>query len=101
MTFAIDLALFVLTIVWIMLIARIVLSFVFAYARDWRPAGVPALLVESVYTVTDPMIKPLRRLIPPISSGPIRFDVAFLIVFFAIFALRQFLMVLRASVGSA
>ena len=99
MNFAIDVALFALWIVWIMLIARVVLSFVFSFARDWRPAGVPALLVESVYTVTDPLIKPVRRLIPPISIGAIRFDVAFLIVFIAVIALQQLLTVLKAQVG--
>ena len=97
MKFAIDLALFVLWIVWIMLIARIVLSFVFSFARDWHPAGVPALLVESVYTVTDPLIKPVRRLVPPISIGALRLDVAFLIVFIAVMALQQVLTVLRAQ----
>lgn len=96
--FAIDLALFVLWIVWILLIARVVLSFVFSFAHDWRPAGVPALLVESVYTVTDPLIKPLRRVIPPISIGAIRFDVAFLIVFIAVIALQQLLTVLSKHV---
>jgi YggT family protein len=97
--FTLSLALFVLWIVLIMLIARVVLSFVFSFARDWRPAGVPALLVESVYTVTDPLIKPLRRVIPPISIGAIRFDVAFLIVFIAVMALQQFLTVLSAHVA--
>ena len=99
MSFAIDIASFALWIVWIMLIARVVLSFVFSFARDWRPAGVAALLVESVYTVTDTMIKPLRRVIPPISIGPMRFDVAFLIVFVAVMALQQFLSVLRVSIA--
>ena len=97
MTFAIDLALFALWIIWIMLIARIVLSFVFSFAHEWRPAGVSALLVESVYSVTDPLIKPLRRVIPPISIGAIRLDVAFLIVFIAVMALQSFLTVLRAQ----
>jgi YggT family protein len=97
--FAIDVALFALWIVWLMLIARVVLSFVFSFARDWRPAGVPALLVESVYTVTDTMIKPLRRVIPPISIGAIRFDVAFLIVFIAVMALQQLLTVLGTHVA--
>lgn len=98
MRFAIEFAQFVLWIVWIMLIARVVLSFVFSFAHDWRPAGVPALLVESAYTVTDPLIKPLRRVIPPISIGAIRFDVAFLIVFIAVMALQQLLTVLSAHV---
>jgi YggT family protein len=37
------------------------------------------------------LIKPLRRVIPPISIGAIRFDVAFLIVFIAVMALQQLL----------
>jgi len=98
-TFALDLASFVLLIVWMMLLARIALSWIFAFARDWRPAGVSAVLVESVYTVTDPLIKPLRKVIPPISIGSIRFDVAFLIVFFGVYALRQFLLVLKYSIS--
>jgi YggT family protein len=97
--FALDLALFVLMMIWIMLIARIALSWIFMFARDWHPAGVPALLVESVYTVTDPMIKPLRRVIPPVTIGQIRLDVAFLIVFFGVMALSQLLMALRADVA--
>ena len=99
MIFALDLAIFALTIVWIMLLARIALSWIFAFARDWRPAGVSALLVESVYTVTDPLIKPLRKVIPPVSIGAMRFDVAFLIVFFGVYALRQFLSVLKLSIS--
>lgn len=99
MIFALDLASFVLLIVWIMLIARIALSWIFAFARDWHPAGVSALLVESVYTVTDPMIKPLRRVIPPITIGTIRLDVAFLIVFIAVMALRSLISVMKLSVA--
>jgi len=82
-----------------MLVARFVLSIVFSFAHDWRPAGVPALLVESVYTVTDPLIKPLRRVIPPISIGAIRLDVAFLIVFIAVMALQQLLTALLHQLG--
>ncbi len=97
MIFALDLAILVLWIVWMMLLARIALSWVFAFARDWHPAGVSALLVESVYTVTDPLIKPVRKVIPPVSIGAMRFDVAFLIVFFGVYALRQVLTVLKVS----
>lgn len=99
MNFAIDIALFALWIFWIMLIARVVLSFVFSFARDWRPSGVSALLVESVYTVTDPAIKPLRRLIPPLSIGAIRLDLAFFIIVIAVMALQQFLSVLKTQIA--
>jgi len=49
--------------------------------------------------VTDPMIKPLRKVIPPVSIGSMRFDVAFLIVFFGIYMLRQVLFVLKGSIS--
>lgn len=97
MTFALDLANFALLLLTIVLIGRIVLSWVFAYARDWHPRGFSALMVESVYAVTDPLIKPIRRVFPPVQLGSFRFDVAFMIVFFAVIALRFFLAVLRAS----
>ena len=99
MIFALELASFVLLIVWIMLLARIALSWIFAFARDWHPTGVSALLVESVYSVTDPMIKPIRKIIPPVSIGSMRFDVAFLIVFFGVYMLRNLLLVMSASIS--
>ena len=80
-----------------MLIGRVVMSWVFVFARDWRPRGVAAVAIESMYVVTDPLIKPIRRVFPPMQVGTFRFDVAFMIVFFAVIALRFFLAVLRAS----
>ncbi len=88
MIFAIDLALFALLMLMLMLFARIALSWIFMFARDWQPRGFSALLVESVYVVTDPLIKPLRRVLPPLTIGMIRLDVAFLVVFFAVIILR-------------
>jgi len=96
--FALDLAIFALMIVWIMLLARIALSWVFAFARDWRPTGVWAVVIEAIYSGTDPMIKPLRRVIPPVSVGAMRFDVAFLIVFFGVYVLRFILMMIKVSI---
>lgn len=91
MIFAINLALFALLILMLMLLARIALSWIFTFARDWHPRGVSALMVESVYVVTDPLIKPLRRVLPPLTIGMIRIDVAFLLVFFAVIILRSVL----------
>jgi YggT family protein len=89
--FAIQLALFALLILMLMLLARIALSWIFMFARDWRPRGFSALVVESVYVVTDPLIKPLRRVLPPLTIGMVRLDVAFLVVFFAVLILRAVL----------
>ena len=70
----------ILTIYLVILIARLVLDYVVIFARDWRPSGLVLVVVEAIYTVTDPPIKALRRVIPPIRLGNISFDLAFLIV---------------------
>ena len=51
------------------LIGRLVLDWVQVLARDWRPPGRSWWSAEAVYTVTDPPLKFLRRLIPPLSSA--------------------------------
>ena len=35
---------------------------------------------ETVYTVTDPPLRFLRRIIPPLSIGQVRLDLAFLVL---------------------
>ncbi len=95
MIFAIDVALFALLMLMLMLLARIALSWIFVFARDWQPRGFAAVMVESVYVVTDPLIKPLRRVLPPLTIGMIRLDVAFLLVFFAVIVLRSVLGAVR------
>ncbi len=99
MIFAIDLALFALLILMLMLLGRIALSWVFTFARDWKPRGFSAVMVESVYAVTDPLIKPLRRILPPLTIGMVRLDVAFLIVFFAVIILRSVLTAVRFNLA--
>ncbi len=99
MIFAIDLALFALLLLMLMLLARIAVSWIFTFARDWQPRGFSALMVESVYVVTDPLIKPLRRVLPPLNIGMVRLDVAFLVVFFAVIIVRAVLTQARFNLG--
>lgn len=63
------------------LLVRVVLEWVQALARDWRPHGFVLVLAEVVYTITDPPIRALRRVIPPVAIGTIRLDVAFIALF--------------------
>jgi YggT family protein len=76
----------VLQIYLLVLIARIVIDYVFMFARDWRPQGVALVLVELVYTLTDPPIRLLCRVIPSIRVGQFDFQltVVFLILFIGI-----------------
>ena len=62
------------------LLVRMAFDWVMYFAREWKPRGVALLVAEAVFTVTDPPLKALRRLIPPVRLGGIALDVAFLIV---------------------
>jgi YggT family protein len=70
----------ILTIYLIILIARLVLDYVMIFARDWQPSGVVLVMVEAIYTATDPPIKAVRRVVPPIRIGNFSLDLAWLIV---------------------
>lgn len=62
------------------LLARLVADYVQMFARSWEPKGFVLVLMELLYSVTDPPIKLLRRLIPPIRMGGISLDLSLLIV---------------------
>ncbi|HEY8820927.1 MAG TPA: YggT family protein [Dermatophilaceae bacterium] len=75
---------FVVYLFFAALICRLVLDWVQVLAREWRPKGPVLVLAEGIYTVTDPPLKFLRRLIPPLSLGTIRLDLAFLVLMLAV-----------------
>jgi YggT family protein len=70
-------------ILWVfiaLLWVRFVFDWVQVFARSWSPRGPLLLLLEVVYSVTDPPIKALRRVIPPLRLGSVALDLSFLIV---------------------
>jgi len=62
------------------LIGRLVFDWVQLLSRDWRPKGAVLVVAELVYTVTDPPLRLLRRVIPSINLGGMRIDIAFLVL---------------------
>ena len=74
---------FALFLFFIVLIGRLVLDWVQAFSRDWRPRGPMLVVAEVVYTVTDPPLRALRRVIPPLTLGQLRLDLAFLVLMLA------------------
>jgi YggT family protein len=74
----------VLYVFLITLIARVVIDLVQIFARDYRPAGFSLILFEVIYTVTDPPLRALRRVIPPLQLGSIRLDLAILVLFIGV-----------------
>jgi YggT family protein len=65
---------------WLLLIARIVIEFIRSFSRDWRPSGVTVVILEIILSITDPPVKLLRRLIPQLTIGAVRFDLSIMVL---------------------
>ena len=89
MTVVLELAYFVLLVFFILLIARLVFDYVMMFARSWRPSGVAAVGLEVVYSVTDPPLKALRRVIPPLRLGNFSIDLGFMVLLFVVYVLMN------------
>lgn len=71
------------------MIARMVLSWVPIFVPDFRPKGVVLVIAEAVYTLTDPPLKALRKVIPPVRIGNGMLDVAFMVLWLLLLVLQQ------------
>jgi len=77
----------ILWIFQILLIARIVVVYVMMFARSWRPGRVLAVVLEVIFSVTDPPLKALAKVIPPLRVGGITLDLSFLVLFIIVYIL--------------
>lgn len=71
---------YVLFLLFLFILGRVVIEIVRNFAREWRPVGVTAAGLEALFMVTDPPVKTLRRLIPPIRLGNISLDLSVMIL---------------------
>ncbi len=84
MTIAREIIYYILFIYWLLLLGRLVIELVRTFAREWRPTGASVVVIESVFTTTDPPIKALRKILPPIPVGPVRLDLSLMITMFVV-----------------
>ncbi|MFS0701430.1 YggT family protein [Cellulomonas sp. 179-A 4D5 NHS] len=91
MSFVADLLYLVVFVFVILLLIRLVLDWVQFFAREWRPRGVALVVAEATYTVTDPPLRALRRVLPPLTIGTVRLDLAFLVLMLACYVLMAVL----------
>ena len=79
----------VLSIFLLLLIGRLIFSWVQAFARDWHPRGVVLVIAEVVFTATDPPLRFLRRYIPTLRLGTVALDLSFMLLFLVVLVLWQ------------
>lgn len=74
----------VLNIFLLLMFVRFIVDLVLSLSRDWRPSGALIVLLEITYTVTDPPLKALRRVIPPLRMGRFALDLSFILLFIVV-----------------
>ena len=59
----------VLWIFLLILFARMILSWVPVLVRDWEPRGPMLVVAEIIYSITDPPLRALRKVLKPVRVG--------------------------------
>jgi len=79
----------VLLVFLVLLFARFIVDWILVLSRSWRPTGLMAAGLEVVYSTTDPPLKAVRKVIPPLNLGSIRLDLGFMVLLIAVVILRS------------
>jgi YggT family protein len=79
----------------LILFARIIFDLLQMFARSWKPRGPILIVAELIYSVTDPPLRLLRRVIPPLRLGGVALDFSFLLLLIVI----QVLISVLSSLG--
>jgi YggT family protein len=61
----------------VLLFVRLIVDWIQMFARSWTPRGPVLVVLEGVYSVTDPPVKALRKVLPPLRLGGVAIDLSF------------------------
>jgi YggT family protein len=84
-----DVAFYLLSVYLLLLIVRLIFSWIQVYAREWHPTGILLVVAEGVYSATDPPLRFLRRYIPTVRLGNVALDLSFMLLFLVVYVLWQ------------
>ncbi|HOC12757.1 MAG TPA: YggT family protein [Propionicimonas sp.] len=75
----------------VILTVRLVLGWLPVLIRGWEPRGWLSVVAEFVYTVTDPPLRALGRVLKPLRVGDLQIDLAFLVLYFGLLVVQRLL----------
>jgi YggT family protein len=84
-----DVAFYALSVYLVLLIGRMIFSWIQVYAKSWSPTGILLVVAEGVYSATDPPLRFLRRYIPTVRLGSVALDLSFMLLFLVVYVLWQ------------
>ncbi|WP_375423105.1 YggT family protein [uncultured Friedmanniella sp.] len=73
----------------LLLFGRMILSWVPVLVRDWQPRGPMLVVAEVIYSITDPPLRALRKVLRPVRIGNVMLDLAFIGLFILVSILQQ------------
>lgn len=82
-----DVVRFFVFLYFLVLIGRVVFDWIRIFAKEWRPRGAALLVAEPIYTLTEPPLRALRKVIPPLRLGQVSVDLSFMALFFVVYLL--------------
>ena len=80
---------YVLSIYLVILLGRLIFSWIQTFSRSWTPSGPLLIVAEVVFTTTDPPLRFLRRYIPAVRLGTVALDLSFMVLFFVVIFAMQ------------
>jgi len=82
-----TIAYYALLIFFLLMWARFVLDLAQSFSRGWRPKGPVLVIAEVAYTVTDPPIRRVRKILPPVRLGSVALDFGWSLIMLAVVVL--------------
>ena len=86
---ALDILCIVLTIYTILLFVRVIVSWAFLFGFRPPYTGPVRTILDLLEDVTEPVLKPLRALIPPVRAGGMGLDLSMIVAFVILAVLRR------------
>ena len=83
-----EVILFLTWVAVLVLLARFIIDWVQVLARSWRPTGIVAALCEAIFTITDPPLRAVRGVIPPIRMGGAMLDLSPMVLLIGIYIVQ-------------
>jgi YggT family protein len=86
---ALDIVCLLITIYTVVLFVRVIVSWAFLFGFRPPLSGPLRMILDLLEDVTEPVLRPLRALIPPIRAGGMGLDLSILVAFVILAVLRQ------------
>ena len=81
----------------LVLVGRIIIEMIQSFGRTFQPPRWFIMIAEVLFVLTDPPVKALRRVIPPLRTGGVAVDMSVLVLFLLLMVVSMLVRALLLS----